>query len=169
MESSNKIDHKEEFGKKLAGKYLSFLLADEYYAVEILKVQEIIQLQKVTSVPGAPNFIRGIINLRGKIIPIIELKRKFNMKISADTEKTAIIVMKINYANEESIIMGVIIDEVKEVIDVVADSIEETPTLGKIDTNFIMGICKHENGVKILLDIAKILSTEELNNLSKIE
>lgn len=158
-----------ELGLKLAGKYLTFLLNDEEYAVEILKVQEIIQMQKVTPVPGSPDFIRGVINLRGKVIPIVELRSKFSMENQTDTEKTVIIVMRIE--NEEGITttMGIIIDAVKEVMDVDAESIEKTPALGgNIDTGFIMGICKAGGSVKMLLDINKVLSTTELNAISQI-
>lgn len=157
-----------DLGINLAGKYLTFILEEEEYGVEILKVQEIIQMQKVTPVPGSPDFFRGVINLRGKVIPVVELRKKFFMKSAPDTEKTAIIVMLITNG-DSSMTMGIIIDDVKEVFDVNAESIEKTPSLGgNIDTGFIMGICKYENGVKMLLDIDKAISTEEIINLSKI-
>lgn len=157
-----------DLGLKLSGKYLTFLLADEEYAVEILKVQEIIQMQKVTPVPGAPNFIRGVINLRGKVIPVVELRKKFSMEQHSDTDKTVIIVMMIE-KEQQIITMGIIIDDVKEVLDVTAESIENTPSLGgDVDTGFIMGICKANNNVKMLLDINKVLSTDEFNTLSEI-
>lgn len=158
-----------DLGAKLAGKYLTFLLNEEEYAVEILKVQEIIQMQKVTPVPGAPNFIRGVINLRGKVIPVVELRRKFHMADLVDTEKTVIIVMLIENEDGTSTTMGIIIDDVKEVMDVAAESIEKTPALGaNIETGFIMGICKSEGGVKMLLDINKVLSNSELQAISQI-
>lgn len=158
-----------ELGIKLAGKYLTFLLENEEYAVEILKVQEIIQMQKVTPVPGSPEFIRGVINLRGRVIPIVELRTKFNMAKKNDTEKTAIVVMMIENSSGNSMTMGIIIDEVKEVKDVDAGSIEKTPALGSsIDTGFIMGICKDEGTVKMLLDINKVLSNEEFQAASSI-
>lgn len=158
-----------ELGLKLAGKYLTFLLDNEDYAVEILKVQEIIQMQKVTPVPGSPEFIRGVINLRGKVIPIVELRSKFNMPAKDDTEKTAIVVMMIQNDKGDSMTMGIIIDEVKEVKDVEAGSIEKTPSLGSsIDTGFIMGICKDEGSVKMLLDIDKVLSSDEFQAASSI-
>lgn len=171
MEDTLEMAQKDttDLGSRLAGKYLTFLLADEEYAVEILKVQEIIQMQKVTPVPGSPEFIRGVINLRGKVIPVIELRNKFGMEAMADTEKTVIIVMLIENEDGTSTTMGIIIDDVKEVMDVAAESIEKTPALGgSVDTGFIMGICKAGGSVKMLLDINRILSSHELETLSSI-
>ena len=157
-----------EIGLRLAGKYLTFQLGGEEYGVEILKVQEIIQMQKVTPVPGAPSFIRGVINLRGKVIPVVELRKKFSMPAADDTEKTVIIVMLIEKGDAE-MTMGIIIDDVREVMDVAADSIEKTPALGsKVDTGFIMGICKAKGGVKMLLDIDKVLTDSDLDAVSSI-
>ncbi len=158
-----------ELGIRLAGKYLTFLLNGEEYAVEILKVQEIIQMQKVTPVPGSPSFIRGVINLRGKVIPVVELRSKFGMENEVDTEKTVIIVMMIENEDGTATTMGIIIDDVKEVMDVDAESIEKTPSLGgNIDTGFIMGICKSGGNVKMLLDINRVLSSAELKTISQI-
>ncbi len=153
----------------LAGKYLTFLLGEEEYGIEILKVQEIIQMQKVTTIPKAPTFVRGVINLRGKVIPVVELRAKFGMEEKEDTEKTCIIVVMIK-VNDSFITMGIIIDEVKEVLDISEDSIEETPSFGaSIETDFILGIGKVGENVKMLLDIDKVLSTAELTSISKIK
>ena len=158
----------DDFGKRLAGKYLTFLISEEEYGVEILKVQEIIQMQKITPVPGSEDYLRGVINLRGKVIPVVELRKKFNMETVEDDEKTAIVVMLIE-SGDTTMTMGIIIDSVREVMDVDAESIEKTPSLGsKIDTGFIMGICKSEGNVKMLLDIDKVLSVEELNSITGI-
>lgn len=157
-----------ELGQRLAGKYLTFLLAGEEYGVEILKVQEIIQMQKVTPVPGSSDFVRGVINLRGKVIPVIELRKKFNMESTVDTDKTVIIVMMIERENS-TITMGIIIDDVREVMDIDSESIEKTPALGgSIDTGFIMGICKAKGSVKMLLDINKVLSEEDMESIQTI-
>ncbi|MBD3420481.1 MAG: chemotaxis protein CheW [Chitinivibrionales bacterium] len=154
-----------DVGEQLAGKYLTFLLSAEEYGIEILKVQEIIQMQKVTRVPKAPNFIRGVINLRGKVIPVVELRKKFDMEQQDDTEKTCIIVVMIESAGQP-VTMGIIIDEVKEVLDIEAVNIEETPSFGaSINTEFIMGIGKVGDNVKMLLDIDKVLSTGEIEIL----
>ncbi len=157
-----------EVGEKLAGKYLTFLLGEEEYGIEILKVQEIIQMQKVTKVPKAPQFVRGVINLRGKVIPVVELRNKFGMEHQEDTDKTCIIVVLIETAGQ-NLTMGIIIDEVKEVLDIAVGEIEETPSFGaSIEAEFIMGIGKVGEGVKMLLDIGKVLSDGELSSLSKI-
>lgn len=163
---SNAVAEISDFQKNLAGKYLTFYLAEEEYAVEILKVQEIIQMQSVTKVPKVPGFVRGIINLRGKVIPIVELRVKFGMEPVEDTDKTAIVVIKINNGESE-ITMGIIIDDVKEVKDLEAYNIEASPSFGtEIDTEFIMGICKSDINVSILLDIDKILTDGEVSALS---
>ncbi len=157
-----------EVGKKLAGKYLTFLLGEEEYGLEILKVQEIIQMQKVTKVPKAPDFVRGVINLRGKVIPVVELRNKFGMETVEDTKKTCIIVVLIQ-AGDNAIIMGISIDEVKEVLDVDSGEIEETPSFGASnETDFIMGVGKVGETVKMLLDIDKVLSATELTSISKV-
>jgi purine-binding chemotaxis protein CheW len=154
-----------DVGLQLAGKYLTFRLAEEEYGLEILKVQEIIQMQAVTKVPRTPDYVRGVINLRGKVIPVIDLRKKFGITSVNDTEKTCIIVIQIAQ-NSGRVVMGIIIDEVKEVLDIKAENIEETPNFGiSIDTQFIMGMGKIGQSVKILLDIDKIMSIKELNDL----
>ncbi len=158
----------KEIAAKLAGKYLTFLLGDEEYGIEILKAPEIIQMQKVTKVPKAPDFVRGVINLRGKVIPVVELRNKFGMEDQEDTDKTCIIVVRIE-SGSQVITMGIIIDEVKEVLDIASKEIEETPSFGaSIEAEFIMGIGKVGDSVKMLLDIGKVLSEGELSSLSKI-
>jgi purine-binding chemotaxis protein CheW len=157
-----------DIGLKLAGKYLTFKVADEEYGLEILKVQEIIRMQAVTKVPRTPNYVRGVINLRGKVIPVIELRNKFGIAQAADTEKTCIIVVQIASSGAK-VVMGTIIDEVKEVLDIRAENIEETPSFGSnIDTQFILGMGKIGQSVKILLDIDKVLSVKELETLKEM-
>jgi purine-binding chemotaxis protein CheW len=149
-------------GEKLAGKYLTFKLALEEYGLEILKVQEIIQMQAITRVPRTPEYVRGVINLRGKVIPVVDLRKKFMLDICTDTEKTCIIVVQIS-TQDNVVVMGIIIDEVKEVLDIKADDIENTPSFGSnISTDFILGMGKVNGSVKILLDIDKILSSSEV-------
>jgi len=156
-----------DVGLQLAGKYLTFRLANEEYGLEILKVQEIIQMQTVTKVPRTPDYVRGVINLRGKVIPVIDLRKKFGIASVEDTEKTCIIVVQIVHGDGK-VVMGIIIDEVKEVLDIKAENIEETPSFGAtIDTQFIMGMGKIGSSVKILLDIDRIMSIQELNELKK--
>lgn len=155
-------------GERLAGKYLTFRLADEEYGLEILKVQEIIRMQAVTRVPRTPDYVRGVINLRGKVIPVVELRKKFSFMPCDDTEKTCIIVVQIS-SSDLSVVMGIIIDEVREVLDIASENIEETPSFGaSINTDFILGMGKMNGDVKILLDIDKVLSIKEINDIQSI-
>ena len=166
-ESGTATLDKSAVGEKLAGKYLTFKLAEEEFGLEILKVQEIIQMQAVTRVPRTPDYVRGVINLRGKVIPVIDLRKKFSLDMTKDTEKTCIIVVQIAQ-NDAKVTMGIIIDEVKEVLDIRAENIEETPSFGSsIDTEFILGMGKIGQSVKILLDIDKVMSAKELTEIAK--
>ncbi len=172
--SSEEITAKEsiqatDIGKRLAGKYLTLKLASEEYGLEILKVQEIIFMQEVTQIPRTPNFVRGVINLRGKVIPVIELRTKFGMDNTEDTIYTCIIVVQIGI-NDNSLTMGIIIDDVSEVLDISASDIQETPSFGtEIETDFIMGVGKIGDNLKMLLDIEKVLTRDEISSLSKLE
>jgi len=168
QESGTAVADISGVGQQLAGKYLTFKLADEEYGLEILKVQEIIQMQSVTRVPRTPEYVRGVINLRGKVIPVVDLRKKFTLDSVKDTEKTCIIVVQIASNSESHVIMGIIIDEVKEVLDIKAENIEETPSFGaSIDTDFILGMGKIGASVKILLDIDKVMSAKELTEIKK--
>lgn len=151
--------------KARAGKYLTFKLGSEEFGLEILKVQEIIQMQAITRVPRTPEFVRGVINLRGKVIPVVDLRLKFGMEHLEDTEKTCIVVVQIRNASGV-VVMGTIIDEVREVLDIPEASIEDTPSFGtSIDTEFILGMGKIGQNVKILLDIDKVLSAQEISSV----
>jgi purine-binding chemotaxis protein CheW len=154
-------------GNALAGKYLTFRLAEEEYGLEILKVQEIIQMQSVTKVPRTPSYVGGVINLRGKVIPVIDLRKKLGLPAVQNTEKTCIIVVQIERESGK-LVTGIIIDEVKEVLDIAGEHIEQTPDFGsRINTEFILGIGKIGQSVKILLDIDKVMSAGELEVLEK--
>jgi len=156
----------EEAATNLAGKYLTFKLVDEEYGLEILKVREIIGLMAITSLPRTPPFVRGVINLRGKVIPVIDLRSKFGMEITADNDETCIIVVDVTIQGG-SIQIGILVDSVSEVLDISGDDIEEAPAFGtNIDTAFILGMAKAKDSVKILLNIEKVLSTEELENVA---
>jgi purine-binding chemotaxis protein CheW len=166
--SESAVAVEKTIGERLAGKYLTFRLAEEEYGLEILKVQEIIRMQAVTRVPRTPEYVRGVINLRGKVIPVVELRKKFSFTPCQDTEKTCIIVVQISLA-DVSIVMGIIIDEVREVLDIVSENIEETPSFGaSINTDFILGMGKMNGNVKILLDIDKVLSIREINDIQNV-
>jgi len=158
---ANRVDNR-------AGKYLTFRLAQEEYGLEILKVREIIGLMDITKVPKTPHDIRGVINLRGKVIPVLDLRLKFGMEAKQDTEETCIIVVDI--AGEDgSILMGILVDAVSEVLDIQSSEIEDAPTFGAdVDTRFILGIGKVKNTVKILLDIDRVLTGVDLASMDNI-
>lgn len=144
------------------GKYLTFSLAGEEYGIGILKVKEIIGMMSITVVPQTPSYIKGVINLRGKVIPVIDLRLKFKMKSADYTERTCIIVVEISTAGR-TIMMGIVVDSVSEVLNIKGSDIEETPAFGtKLNTEFILGMAKVSGGIKILLDIDRVLSIEEI-------
>lgn len=152
-------------GVRLAGKYLTFRLGEEEYGLEILKVQEIIQLQSITRIPRTPSCVRGVINLRGKVIPVVDLRAKFELGATEDTERTCIIVVQIS-SGDSLLVIGILIDEVREVLDIRAESIEESPDFGSsVDTEFILGMGKVNGAVKILLDIDRVLTSDDLQSL----
>lgn len=146
-----------------AGKYLSFVLGREEYGLEILKVQEINGMMDITRVPRTQHYVRGVINLRGRVIPIICLRDKFKMPSIEDTEKTCIIVVQVQY-QEDVLTMGIIVDEVSEVLNIAEGSIEPPPSFGggMEETDFITGMGKLEDKVVILLDIDMVLDAEEM-------
>jgi purine-binding chemotaxis protein CheW len=148
-----------------AGKYLTFRLAAEEYGLELLKVREIIGLMQITQVPRTPDFIRGVINLRGKVIPVLELRIKFGMEAVRDTEETCIIVVDVTAQDDSSMLMGLLVDSVSEVLDIREEEIQDPPAFGGgVDVDFILGIGKVKGGVKILLDIDRVInSSEELD------
>ncbi len=149
------------------GKYLTFSLAEEEYGISILKIKEIIGMMPITTVPQTPEFVKGVINLRGKVIPVIDLRLRFGMEPIDYTERTCIIVVEIEgYAG--TIQIGIVVDAVSEVLTIKGEDIEETPTFGtKLNTDYILGMAKMEGGVKILLDIDRVLSAEEVATLEK--
>ncbi len=146
-----------------AGKYLSFVLGREEYGLEILKVQEINGMMGITRVPRTQHYVRGVINLRGRVIPIICLRDKFKMPSVEDTEKTCIIVVQVKY-QDDVLTMGIIVDEVSEVLNISEDAIEPPPSFGggMEETDFITGMGKLEDKVVILLDIDMVLDAEEM-------
>ncbi len=147
------------------GKYLTFYLGAEEYGIGILKIKEIIGLLPITAVPRAPTFVKGVINLRGKVIPVIDLRVKFGMESKDYTEKTCIIVVEIKGMNNQGL-MGIVVDAVSEVLNIKAGEIEEAPKFGpNLDLDYISGIAKINGGIKILLDIDKVLSREDITLL----
>jgi purine-binding chemotaxis protein CheW len=145
-----------------AGKYLTFTLAEEEYGIGILKVKEIIGMMAITSVPRTPKFVKGVINLRGKVIPVMDLRLKFGMPAIDYTDRTCIIVVEID-TDEMTIQIGIVVDSVSEVLNIREEEMENTPSFGtQVDTAYILGMAKIDSGVKILLDIDRVLSTGEL-------
>ena len=151
----------------LGGKYLTFRLANEEYGLQIMKVQEIIGMQPVTHVPRLPPYVRGIVNLRGRIIPTIELRAKFGLERVADTEKTCIIVVEMLSAKGK-ISAGIIVDEVAEVLDIRSDEINGAPEFGaSLDAAAILGVGIVKGAVKILLNVEKTLTAEEVMKVAE--
>lgn len=148
------------------GKYLTFSLAGEEYGIGILKVKEIIGLITITPVPQTPPHIKGVINLRGKVIPIVDLRIKFGIDAMDYTERTCIIVVEIT-SGSNKISMGIVVDSVSEVLNIKAAEIEDTPNFGsRLDTSYILGMAKAGQSVKILLDIDKVMSAKEMEQLA---
>jgi purine-binding chemotaxis protein CheW len=147
-----------------AGKYLTFVLGDEVYGIEILKAQEIVGMMKVTRVPRTPLFVRGVINLRGKVFPVIDLRKKFGLDPKEDTQKTCIIVVNATH-DDRQVTMGIVVDAVSEVLNIPAEQIEPTPEFGiMVNTDFILGLGKQHDRVVILLDVDKVLSQGEIES-----
>lgn len=147
------------------GKYLTFALGAEEYGLEILKVREIIGYMAITAVPQTPSYVKGVINLRGQVIPVIDLRTKFGMETADITEETCIIVVEINHASH-TFNTGIVVDHVQEVLDIDGENIEEAPQFGSsISTDFILGMGKVNNSVKILLDIDEVLDCSGLDTL----
>ena len=166
--SDEKLDQSLKVMADREGKYLTFTLADDEYGIGILKIREIIGMMPITSVPQTPEFVKGVINLRGKVIPVVDLRLRFTMKAIAYSERTCIIVVEIE-GQSGTVMIGIVVDSVSEVLNIKGEEIEDTPTFGaKLDTEFILGMAKMEGGVKILLDIDRVLSAADVNLLQKV-
>jgi purine-binding chemotaxis protein CheW len=149
-----------------AGKYLTFHLANEEFGIRVLKVREIMGLQEITAVPQTPAYIKGVINLRGKVVPVIDLRLKFGILTAEYTQRTCIIVTQV-HGESGLVLMGIIVDGVSEVLNLMASEIEDTPDFGEeVAGQYLLGMAKVR--VKILLDIGRVLSTQDLHNLSSM-
>jgi purine-binding chemotaxis protein CheW len=168
MEESTEImDQTANAMEQREGKYLTFTLADEEYGIGILKIKEIIGMMTVTTVPQTPEFVKGVINLRGKVIPVIDLRLRFGMESMDYTERTCIIVVEID-GTVGTVQIGIVVDSVSEVLNIKADEIEDTPTFGaRLNTDYILGMAKMGGGVKILLDINRVLKAKEVDLLDQ--
>ena len=170
MSSATQSKNMPELNKGRAagqeGKFLTFSLANEEYGIGILKVREIIGMMPIRTVPQTPSFVKGVINLRGKVIPVVDLRLKFSMSEAEYTDRTSIIVVSVGQSNEKFIHIGIVVDYVSEVVNIKADEIEAAPAFGsRLNTEYILGMAKIGKGVKILLDIDRILAGEELASL----
>jgi purine-binding chemotaxis protein CheW len=153
---------------KRAGKYLIFCLGEEEFGAEVIKVREIMGLQEITSIPQVPAYVKGVINLRGKVIPVIDLRAKFKMEPREYTSRTCIVVMRTRQSDED-LMIGMIVDGVVEVLNLMASDIADTPDFGPgIVMPCLMGMAKVKGKVKILLDIDQVLGSSELQGLSGV-
>lgn len=148
-----------------AGKYLTFLIGKEEFGVAVLKVREIMGMQDVTAVPRTPQYLKGVMNLRGKIIPVVDLRMKFGLPSVEYTKRTCIIVVQVLGASVP-LLMGMVVDEVSEVVVLNPADIEDTPDFGSnISTGYILGMAKIKGKVIILLDINEVLTSLEIRGL----
>lgn len=154
MEDVLDIEKKVEYDSRITGgKFLSFFLGKEEYAIEILKVQEIIGLMPITPVPKMPSYIRGVLNLRGKIVPVMNLRLRFDLPLVEDTDETCVIVV-----HEGDYLMGVLVDLVSEVSDIASEQIEEVPSFGiNGNSEYLSGIGKIKDSVKMIVDVQKVV------------
>jgi len=151
-----------------AGKYLTFQLGNEEFGIRVLKVREIMGIQEITAVPQTPVHIKGVINLRGKVVPVIDLRLKFGLTAAEYTQRTCIIVTQV-HGEAGALLMGIVVDGVSEVLNLTGGEIEDTPDFGEaISTEYLLGMAKVKGKVKILLDIDKVLSSQELHNIKAL-
>jgi len=147
------LNEKEESIYITGGKFLSFFLGKEEYTIPILKVQEIIGLMSITPVPKMPDYIRGVLNLRGKIVPVMNLRTRFGLEEIEDTDETCIIVIQ-----QDKYLMGVLVDKVSEVVDIETEEIEDVPSVGVADqSEYLAGLGKARDSVKMIIDVHKVL------------
>ena len=143
--------------------YLTFKLEDEVYATDIAQVREVLEYSKVTKVPRTPDYMRGVINLRGRVVPVVDLKLRFGMNRTEQTVNTCIIIVEVNVEGDKMVI-GALADSVQEVIEIDPSVIEPAPKIGtKLNTDFIRGMGKRDEQFVIILDIDKVFSNENLD------
>jgi purine-binding chemotaxis protein CheW len=151
-----------------AGRYLTFKLGKEEFGIQVRHVREIMGAQDITAVPGTPAHLKGVLNLRGKIIPVVDLRLKFSFPDAPFTQTTCIIVVQVVQDGEQSLI-GLIVDGVSEVLNLTAAEIEDPPDFGEgLDTPFVLGIAMCKGGVRILLKIDDVLTIHELRGIISV-
>lgn len=157
-----------ETNSALGGKYLTVVLDNESYGISVLRVREIIRLQKITPVPQLPDYVKGVINLRGRVIPVIDLRMKFGLKAEV-TERTCVVVTQVQVAADRALQMGLIVDSVEEVANILPADIEPTPEFGcQLDTRYLIGMAKIKGQVKTLLDIDRVVAPDTLQELGAV-
>ena len=151
-----------------AGKYLVFHLGREEFAIQVLKVREIMGIQDITAVPQTPVYVKGVLNLRGKVIPVVDLRLKFGLPEIEYTQRTCIIVVQV-HGDAGPMVMGTVVDGVAEVLNLAEADIEDTPAFGEnVATPYLLGMAKIKGKVKILLDIDEVLTSQELQGLQAV-
>ncbi len=147
--------------------YLTFSLFKEKYAVSVMNVREVLEVVPITRVPGMPDYMKGVLNLRGSVVPVIDLRKKFSLPEAEKTIDTSIIILEI-INGEELMLIGALVDSVQEVINIAVNQIEPAPSIGmNMKTDFITGMCQHDDDFLIILNINKVLSSEEIILLPK--
>jgi purine-binding chemotaxis protein CheW len=150
-----------------AGKYLTVVLENEAYGISVLKVREIIRHQKITSVPQLPEYVKGVINLRGRVIPVVDLRVKFGLE-AAFTERTCVVVVQLKLPPAQTVQMGLIVDRVEDVVTLTAGEIGATPEFGVgFDTRYLLGMAKVKGEVKMLLDIDRVIAADTVAAISR--
>jgi purine-binding chemotaxis protein CheW len=151
-----------------AGKYLVFHLGKEEFGIRVLKVREIMGVQDITAVPQTPGYVKGVINLRGKVVPVVDLRLKFRLPEIEYTQRTCIIVVQVQ-ADSHAIQMGIVVDGVAEVLNLAPGDIEDTPDFGQgVVTPYLLGMAKVKGKVKILLEIDQVLTSQELQGIENV-
>ena len=151
-----------------AGKYLVFQLASEEFGIQVMKVREIMGIQDITAVPQTPSYVKGVINLRGKVIPVVDLRLKFGLQEAEYTQRTCVIVVQVE-RESGVIMMGIVVDGVAEVLNLATADIEDTPNFGNGgEMGYLLGMAKIKGKVKILLDIDQVLGSEDMTALKAV-
>jgi len=151
----------------VAGKYLTIVLENEAYGLNVLQIREIIRLPKITPVPQLPHYVKGVINLRGRVVPVVDLRVKLGLQ-AGFTERTCIVVVQVRMVSEQLVHLGLIVDSVEEVVNLPAEEIEPTPEFGTaIDTSYILGMAKVKGQVKTLLDIDRVVAPEAIRSIAQ--
>jgi purine-binding chemotaxis protein CheW len=153
----------------LTGKYLTFALGHEEYGLPVLKVREIIKVMDITQVPQMARHVRGVINLRGKVIPVIDLRLKFGFPVQDNTERTCIIVVDVRFPGAD-LMMGIVVDSVSEVLNILGSDVDEAPDFGdRVTTEYILGLAKVKGTVKILLNLDNVLGTGSSQAIDRLQ